>query len=260
MDASAAYVPISRMAAGRRNRRKGSAGCAFILLTLLAGCTAADIYKIQIAMPPDQKLLGFRRVLIAGFLADRSDQMDLNEETARFLRTRLRSETSLSVMESEPLDLAAVSPLTPRQLEAPAATFEHSNLTRGTDSIPFRADDAVFANLPFWRRLGEEYLEPLIVTGTVLFEPAAARLEQRQIGRRTIYVWHRGFSLTLRLIMINGQTGEIINSVALRKLTAHAATAREGELSLYFRLMERTMPSVLDALGPQTNRYRVLLK
>ena len=248
------------MAERRRNGREGIAGTAAILLILLAGCTAADTYKIQIPMPPDQNLLGFRRVLVAGFLADRSNQMDLNEETARFLRARLRAETSLSVFESEPLDLAAVSPLTGRQSEALAATFQRTNLKRGTDSAELRADDAVFANVPFWRRLGEEYLEPLIVTGTVLFEPAAARLEQRTIGRRTIYVWHRGFSLSLRLIIIIGQTGEIINSVALRKLTAHASTAREGELSLYFKLMERTMPSVLEALGPQANRYRVLLK
>ena len=195
-----------------------------MLVTLVAGCV--DSSRIQIFVPPRTDLLGFSRVLVAGFVTQGGDRIDLNDETARFIRNQLRSKMSLTVIDSEPVGL----------------------------------DNEVFTNVPFWKRMGEEYSEPLIVTGTVVFKPAAARLEQRNIGRRTIYLWHKGFTLNIRLVLINGRTGEIINSVALRELTAHATTDREGALSLYFRLMDQTTPSVLATLGQQTNQSRVLLK
>lgn len=209
-----------------------------VLLVFLGGCATVDISKIQISVSPRPDLLGFSRVLVAGFVADGSDQIALNEETALFLRTQLRSQTSLRVIESEPVVLAA----------AP------------TDSPAVRAEDVVFTNVPFWKSMGEEYSQPLIVTGTIVFKPAAPRFEERTVGRRTMHLWRRGFSLSLRLILINGETGEIIDSLVLRQLTAHATTGREGALSLYFRLMDQTTSSILRALGRQTSQGRVLFK
>lgn len=231
-----------------------------LALLLLGGCATADISKIQIPVPPNLDLLGFSRVLVAGFVTDGSDQIDLNQETARFVRTQLRSKTSLRVIESEPVELAAVPPSNKRRLPAVGATFQPSNGNRVADATTLRADEAVFANVPFWKRMGEEYSEPLILTGIVVFAPAAPRFEERTAGRRTMRLWHRGFSLRLRLILINGETGEIIDSVPLRQLTGHATSGREGATSLYFRLMDQTMSSVLGALGQQTSQGRVLLK
>ena len=42
------------------------------------------------------------------------------------------------------------------------------------------AYEHVFANVEYWKRIGEEYQQPLIVTGTVLFTP----LQRNQIVQR----------------------------------------------------------------------------
>ena len=81
----------------------------------------------------------FDRILIAGFVvgrvSDRGHDLDINEETARMLRMTLRSKggLGLDVIESHPLEL--------RRIES----------TGGV------AEDAIFTDVVFWKRLGEEY-------------------------------------------------------------------------------------------------------
>jgi len=169
------------------------------LLLLVGGCAAANAAKAPINGPlrPNPTVTGFRRVLVAGFVPSGSDQFKLNEETARILRMELRSKASLQVIETEPLQLA-VSPD-----------------ARSKDSPGPKAADEVFANVGFWRRLGEEYSEPLILTGTVALTSLAPQYEERQVGPRAVRVWRRGAKLTLRLVFISGTTGAIIDSAIL---------------------------------------------
>lgn len=111
-----------------------------------------------------------------------------------------------------------------------------------------------------WRRLGEEYSEPLILTGTVAFTFAGSRMEERTVGRRTVRVWLNGYRLSLRVVVISGRTGEIISSDVVRPRTAYAASGREGPLTIYFRLMEQVMPSILGTLDQEKNHVRTLLR
>lgn len=230
------------------------------LVFLVGGCASANTSKVRIDTPANPDVFGFGRVLVAGFLADGSDQIDLNQETARFLRSELRSQTSLVIVESEPLQLAGVARAGGRAAQPFSAGLQPSSRDRPRDSSGPQEDDAVFANVSFWKTLGEEYSEPLILTGIVRFSPAGPRMVERQMGRRTMRFWLRGFNLRLRLVLISGRTGEIVDSVPLRQLTAHATTGREGALSLYFKLMDQMMPSVFGALRQQASQGRVLLK
>jgi hypothetical protein len=131
----------------------------------------------------------FDRMLIAGFVAghvsDRGHDLDINEESARLLRMTLGSQGGLDVIESQPLEL--------RRSEGTGET-----------------EDAIFTDVPFWKRLGEEYREPLILTGVVIFKSAGSQYEERTMGRRTVRVWRPGFSLNLRLVFISGRTGEML--------------------------------------------------
>ncbi len=210
------------------------------LLLLVAGCAAPNAAKTPINAPlrPNPAVAGFRRVFVAGFVPSGSDEFKLNEETARFLRMELRSKASLQVIETEPLQLAV----------SPDARFK--------DSPGAKAADEVFANVRFWKRLGEEYSEPLILTGTVALTSLAPRYEEHQVGPRAVRVWRRGANLTLRLVFISGATGAIIDSAILPQQTAYATTSRERELSLFFQLMDRMMPSVLGIFGQQGNYVR----
>lgn len=229
------------------------------LVLVLGGCASAHTANVPIDTPAKAEVLGFRRVLVAGFLPDGVDRVDVNEETARFLRTQLRSKAALLVIESEPLRLTRMVRPGERAVQPHGTGLQRS--ARGArDTLPLQEEDAVFTNVSFWKTLGEEYSEPLILTGMVTFRPAGSRMVERQVGRRTMRFWMPGFTLRLHLVLISGSTGEIVDSVALRQRTAYATTGRDSALSIYFRLMEQAMPSVLEALGQQTNQTRILLR
>lgn len=231
-----------------------------LLLAAFAGAcaTMADPSRLEVALPPRPGVTArFDRVLVAGFIAgfvsDRGGRLDLNEETARLVRTALGA-TSVRVLDAEPLrlDSTRARGLSPANLVlAPASGA----------AVPARgAGDPVFTNTAFWKRLGEEYGAPLILTGSIVFSPAAPRYEGRPAGRGTLRVWRRGFILSGTLMLISGRTGEIIDSMTLRPLTAHAATGRDSALSLYFGLMDRAMPSILTLFGQRSAHERVLLR
>lgn len=199
-----------------------------------AGCGVTGASRRPLPQPPRARAFvdTFDRILIAGFVAghvpDRGHDLDINEETARLLRMTLRSQGGLDVIESQPLEL--------RRREG----------TGGTE-------DALFTDVPFWKRLGEEYREPLILTGVVTFKGAGSQYEERTVGRRTVRVWRPGFNLNLRLVFISGRTGERLDSLSLGPVIGRAPDARTSALALYFGLMDRLTPSVLAALGRQNS-------
>ena len=201
----------------------------------IAGCTVTGASHRALPQPPQARAFveTFDRILIAGFMAghvsDRGHDLDINQETARVLRMTLRSKGGLDVIESQPLEL------------------------RRTESTEREAGDAIFSDVAFWKRLGEEYREPLVLTGAIVFKGAGSQYEERTIGRRTVRLWRPGFSLTLRLVFISGRTGEMLDSLSLGQVIGRASDARTSALALYFGLMDRLTPSVLSALGRQNS-------
>lgn len=211
-----------------------------LLLWAVIGCMPAKPTSVVLPQPTRQDVvIGFNRLLVAGFVAARVGRVDPNLETARFLRTQLRLK-GLTVIETEPLRFHSIS----------AAT---------RDSRPDAVGDEIFGDAPFWRRLGEEYAGPLIVTGVVELTQLPPRIEERMVGPRTVRVWRPGFTLRLRVVLIDGQTGAIVDAASLRQRSAYAATGRESGLSIYFKLMEATMPSVMELFGRRNAATRVLL-
>jgi hypothetical protein len=186
-----------------------------MLLATATGCARRAIPAARIPVTPLVDVPPFTRVLVAGFVSMPVAGVDGNEETSRLLRRELRSEVSLDVVNMEPL-----------RLQSP-----------------------MLEEVPFWRRLGEEYREPLIVTGVVDFKSAGRWYEERQVGRRTVRLWLPQYSLTVRLLLIDGKTGQRIAAAVCGPALAHAATGRERALSLYYRLIDRTMPSILAIFG-----------
>ena len=170
----------------------------------------------------------FDRILIAGFLAEhvpgRGRDLDLNAETSRLLRMTLRSKGPLDVIESEPLHLPP-------------------------GESPADPDAPLFSDVPFWKRVGEEYREPLILTGTIAFRRDGPQSIERQAGPRSVTVLRPRYRLDLRLVFISGRTGEVLESLPLAPLAARAMDARSSALALYFELMDRLAPSVVALFG-----------
>src|SRR5258705_8953333 len=82
---------------------------AFVAVVALA--CGADFYEIPIETPIQPKLdvTAFQRVLVAGFVAGGSEDVDANQETVRLLRSQLRTKSSLKVIDADILPLLEVA-------------------------------------------------------------------------------------------------------------------------------------------------------
>jgi hypothetical protein len=289
----------------------------------LSACSGVVEIPIETPIQPKMDVTPFQRVLIAGFIAGGSDDVDANLETVRLLRSQLRTKSSLRVIEADVLPLVDLA----REQEQPAPAGDHpatskpgdtsaapgaapgtspengtsapatngaapatngappatngatpatngstppataaapntpssgapapagqggdhaaapaqgapSGSGQGTAGRPvlgkapsdpqaqrIRDEKALetlegnFANVDYWKKIGEEFQNPLIVTGTVLFTPhARSGFVQREqeyydsFGRRRVvpvrtYMERKGFILRPKFIFIDGRTG-----------------------------------------------------
>ena len=272
---------------------------ALVCSVALAGC--AGFYEIPIETPiqPKMDVSAFQRVLVAGFISGGSDDVDANLETVRLLRSQLRSKSPLRVIEAEVLPLAEIAaieasddgrtitttstgvmpvgPIPTADLAKPASDPKPADPRRAEGNIRNEKDlakyDKIFADVAYWKKLGEEYQTPLIVTGTVLFTPHQANgfvMQNREVydsfGRRSVipvrtYMERKGFILQPRFVFIDGRTGAVVYSETFHEEILYPNNQSVPALSTYFELMDRVMPSFLSTLSAQKIRgTRILLK
>ena len=260
-----------------------------VLLVLLASLTACagGYYEVPVETPLQPKLdvSGFQRVLVAGFVAGGSDEVDTNLETARLLRSQLRSNSEFQVIDADVLELTRVA----EEQSEGRPEFEALAGNGGTDGGETDGDEEeggeryseddleilehIFANASYWQQLGEEYQQPLIVTGTVYFTPhqrSGMVTRQREVydefGRRRVapvraYRDRRGYILSPKFIFIDGRTGATLYTERHREEVLYDASRNTPALSSYFELMDRLIPSFLSTLSAETIKgTRILLK
>ena len=175
--------PRTNSASRRVGRRLVLAAVSAGAAVIIAAC-GADYYEIPIETPIQPKLdvSAFQRVLVAGFVAGGSEDVDANQETVRLLRSQLRTKSSLKVIDADILPLfdVAQDQAQPaddsRTTSASGSSGERGapapqmpgpkNIKEEKDLEPY---ERLFANTAYWKRIGEEFQNPLIVTGTVLF-------------------------------------------------------------------------------------------
>lgn len=266
---------------GNTNRRLALALVAAVTAAIALAC-GPDSYEIPIETPIQPKLdvSAFQRVLVAGFVAGGSDDVDTNQETVRLLRSQLRTKSSLKVIDADILPLMAVA-----QEEARGAGGDGKPDGAKTPDQPLQLPgkikdekdlepyERLFANVAYWKKIGEEYQNPLIVTGTVLFtEHTRSGMVQTEqevydaMGRRRVvpvrtYQERKGFVLRPKFVFIDGRTGTTMYSESHREEVLYNAQQNTPALSSYFELMDRIVPDFLSALSSQKIRgTRVLLK
>jgi len=230
------------------------------LAAVVAAAACASYYEIPIETPirPKLDVSAFQRVFVAGFIAGGTEDVDGNLETTRLLRSQLRTKSELRVIDADVLPLMEVAlegregsngngPATPPEIK------EDSDL---------EAYEHVFANVEYWKRIGEEYQQPLIVTGIVQRDQEV----YDSFGRRRVvpvrtYMERKGFVLRPRFIFIDGRTGTILHSENFREEILYNANQQSPALSSYFELMDRLIPSFLNTLSSQRIRgTRILLQ
>jgi hypothetical protein len=244
----------------------------------LAVAACASTFEVALETPIQPKLdtSPFQRVLVAGFIAGGTEDVDANLEMVRLLRSQLRTKSSMKVIEADVIPLTEITAEQPPAdgTTAPAPTIDPKALPKQIkDEKDLEAYDYVFANVNYWKKLGEEFQSPLIVTGTVLFTPhARSGFVQRErevidaYGRRTVepvraYMERKGFILRPKFIFIDGRTGAILTSEVFREEVLYNPNQDTPALSSYFELMDRLIPGFLGTLSSQKIRgTRVLLK
>jgi hypothetical protein len=271
--------------------RNVAAIASLVVLCGAAACT--NFYEIPIETPiqPKMDVSAFSRVLVAGFIGGGTDDVDANLETVRLLRSQLRSKSNLRVIEAEVLPLVEMArdQLKPAALDSTAANGSDGPAPVPQLPAPAQPEAAVdprvrgekdlekyqgiFADVAFWKKIGEEYQNPLIVTGTVLFTPYQSNAFVTQniesydsLGRRIViprrtYMERRGFVLSPNFIFIDGRTGAQLHSEKMREEILYSSQQNVPALSSYFELMDRMIPAFLSTLSTQRIRgTRVLLK
>lgn len=247
------------------------------LLAVLSGCSQGYVdIPIETPIQPKLDVRPFSRVFVAGFATAGSDDIDGNLEAVRLLRSQLRNKGTLRVIDADALPLAEVAGSeadagnTGAAGTPPPAAAATEALS---DDAAFAPYEKVFADKDYWKKIGEEMQQPLIVTGTISFRPQQrAGFVQREreqfdeLGRRIVqptreYMERKGFVLRPNFIFIDGRTGEQLHSETFREEVLYNSNQTTPPLSSFFELMDRLLPSFLNTLSAQKVRgSRTLLK
>jgi hypothetical protein len=248
----------------------GMRNLAAVAAAAVAAAGCASLVEVPVEIPLQSKLdvSSFRRILIAGFVTDLEESdVDLSGETARLLQNQLRNSTRLQVLEP---DRPPLQPALERVLEKIGEEGGYSK----DEKERFRLEtDRLLQDPAFWRRLGEEYQQPLIISGRLDFDTqnrSGFQSEERVVrspsGRPTLvrgnrYTERKGFTLSADFVFVDGKTGELIHKERFTEEVLYAEEQRVSPLSSYFELMDRLLPNFLGVITPQQIRgTRVLLR
>lgn len=253
-------------------RRRSPLRSTALAAALLSGACASFV-EVPVETPLQSKLdvSSFRRVLVAGFVTELgASDVDLSSETARLLQNQLRSNARLQVLE----------PDRPPLHDALARIQERLNQGQGErlakpDREQYQLEaERLLQDPEFWRKLGEEYQTPLIVTGKLTFgeqnrsgfqadervvrDPATGR---QRLVRGSRYQERKGFSLAADFVFVDGRSGQTLHKEKFTEEVLYSDDQRTSPLSSYFELMDRLMPNFLGVITPQKIRgTRVLLQ
>ena len=268
---------VVRRTAGGRTK----ATLCLALLAVATACTSYTEIPIETPIQPKLDVSAFQRIFIAGFIAGANEDVDANMETVRLLRSQLRNKGIMRVIDADTLPLLEIAkqnsgdantpPVPDQQAVTPAQDQDKPTVIN--DEKDLERYQHIFANVAYWKKIGEEYQQPLIVTGAVLFTPSqASGFVQREqetydpFGRRVVvpvrtYMERKGFILRPKFVFIDGRTGATMHQEGYREEIHYSSQQNTPALSSYFELMDRLVPNFLNALSSQKVRgTRVLLK
>ncbi len=251
-----------------RPRRSRNPAAVFVLALGLAGCSS--FLEVPIETPLQSKLdIGsFRRVLIAGFVTPPGESdIELSSETARLLQNQLRSSSKLQVLEPDRPPLVD-------ELEKVVQKLGEGGKFSKQQKEQFQLEaDRILQDPEYWRKLGEEYQNPLIVTGTLGFESqnrSGFQTEEQVFRggdgrlrrvRGNRYLERKGYILKADFLFVDGRTGQTLHKEKFSEEVLYGEDHKSSALSSYFELMDRVLPNFVGVIAPQKIRgTRVLLR
>ena len=276
--AAAAPRKVVAMIAG--SLKSGTPAAVGLVLATLVSCTT--YYDVPIEVPISAKLdvSDFNRILVASFVTQTTEDLDLDAETVRLLRNQLRTRSQMRVIEAELAPLGDFSESTLKRTGQLAEFERLEDMAKAEDEEEISRQewidmeqDKLLADEEYWQKLGEEYQEPLIVSGRFTFSSEARSDFSRgdryvrdaygrpRLVRSSSFQERTGYILAAEFYFIDGRTGKSIHRERFTEEVIYGRDERTSPLSSYFELMDRLLPNFLSILSPQTFRgTRVLLK
>jgi len=269
---------------------RSAAAIASLTTALAVTAACVNFYEIPVETPIAAKLdtTPFARVLVHGFVSGGSKDVDVNSETVRLLRSNLRTKSSMKVIDADVVSLIdvadklktetgaapAAAPAPPAAPVNPAVAAQaDQQKTSGLSEKDLEGYDSIFANVAYWKKLGEEFQAPLIVTGSIYFSDInKSGIVERpvetydQLGRRIVentrtWMDRKGYAIAPKFVFIDGRTGTVLYTDSYREETLYSSTQNTPALSSYFELMDRLIPGFLNTLSSQKIKStRILLK
>jgi hypothetical protein len=237
-----------------------------------AGCISFTEIAVETPITAKLDVTPFQRVLVAGFVGGGSRSLDASAETARLLRSQLRSKSTLRVIDADTINLVEELDRR-RQGQAAASADSASTAPRIETEKDLEAFDQIFNDAEYWKKIGAEHQGPLIITGTVLFSevsrsgmiskprPVVNQLGQTVYEERREFANQKGFSLAPKFIFIDGRTGQQLHSETFLEEALYNDSVNTPALSSYFELMDKLLPGFLNTLSTQKIRgTRILVR
>ena len=215
------------------------AGWFCLILGLVGlGCGGVS-YLVTIEHPMKERIPPnkYKSILVAGFLAEGEEKLNLSLETVKYIRTELRKNTPYKVIEEKPIEI-------------PLARMEE---------LPLDTE--------FWKSLATQAKAELIMWGRVNYtsEPTAElkeityRTPAGQIITATKLEDMTNFKVELELYFSDGSNGELVYRDNYSQTIPYKGRP-SAELPIFFNLMNRMLPSILGVLIPhETMQTRYIL-
>ena len=235
------------------DRRRSLLFFSLFLGVLVASC--ASYYEVPIEVPIDAKLdvSRFNRILVASFTTQTNERLDLDSETVRLLRNQLRMRSNLQVLDAEvePLGDFSQEALEDAGLLIEFAEIEEKARADGEEEISQQEwidleQDKLLEDEDYWMQLGEEYQNPLIVTGKLSFGSESRSgftrrdrytrdaFNRPQLQRSQQFQERTGFTLNAEFYFIDGETGRTIHRERFTEEVIYGRDEQTSALSSYF--------------------------
>lgn len=188
--------------------------------------------KVEVPLPVPARLdvSGMGNILVASFLLQETDLLDINREIVRFLRSEFRRNTDLA-----PLDVSPAPPIPEQTLEALAA------------------------NRKFWQHLGNRHGADLIVSGRVFYDrrESSGYEEVDTVSpvtghkvRQTRFVEMEDFDFSVELLFLSGSSGELLfQDTVKRKMRFQGLN--NDPITAFHQLSESIVGDVLSIVSPR---------
>jgi hypothetical protein len=250
--------------------RTVAAAVSLAIGLVAAGCMSFVEVPVETPIHAKLDVTPFQRVFVAGFLGGGTKSIDASAETARLLRSQLRTKSSLKVIDADILQLVNE---VDKNRQTPVAGDTALDEPRIKNEKDLEGYESILSDTAFWKKVGDEYQGPLIVTGSVLFmevaksgmvsrgRPYTDQFGRQQLEERREYANQKGFALAPKFVFIDGRTGAQLYSESFHEEALYSETQNTPALSAYFELMDKLLPGFLSTLSTQKIRgTRTLIK